>query len=284
MLRTRFKKDIVAEFLPPRQARGKLPRKGRRAHGKKIEVDGVKVVILCAGAPSVPSLRPLMEFLSKKGFWAFVPRYRGSWESSGRFLKISLERDILDVIDELPRGFTDLASGVRYRVKPKSIYLLASSFGGPAGILASRDPRVTKVVAFSPVIDWRAPSKAEPFGWFEKYVREAFGEAYRVGEREWAKLRSGKFYNPAMHADEIDGRKLLIFHAKDDESVGWRPVAKFAKRVGARMKLYKRGGHLRMNFFMRPAVWRQVKKFLHSAYIREHFSVRVNPRFAKQTT
>jgi len=264
-LRTRFKEDIVAEFLPPRrvqqvhrrQARGKPPGKSRT-----VVFDGAKVIIICSGMPSVPSARPVMEFLSRKGYWVFFPRYRGSWESSGRFLRFSLERDILDVIDELPRGFTDLANSVRYRVKPKDIFLLAGSFGGPAGILASRDPRVTKVIAVSPVVDWRAPSKAEPFGWFEKYVREAFGEAYRVGEREWAKLKGGKFYNPVMHADEIDGRKLLIFHAKDDESVAWRPVAKFAKRVGAKLKLYKRGGHLSSRIVAKPAVWRQVRKFL----------------------
>lgn len=233
LLRTRFKKDIVAEFLLPRQVRGKRQKSKEK-----------KVVIICDGMPSTPGKRSLVEFFSKKGYWAFYPRYRGSWESGGTFLKYSPEKDVLDVIGELPKGFVSLGDGKKYKVRPEKIYLVAGSFGGPAGILASRDPRVTKVVAISPVVDWRAPSKAEPLGWLEKFTHRAFGEGYRFGKKEWAKLKTGKFYNPAAHADEIDGRKLFIFHAKDDESVGWRPVMKFAEATGAKFKLFKRGGHL----------------------------------------
>ncbi|MEK7212119.1 MAG: hypothetical protein AAB686_00385, partial [Patescibacteria group bacterium] len=87
--RTRFKKEIVAEFLPPL---GRKPKKNR-------------VIILCGGHPGTPSKPQIVEFWAKKGYWVFNPRYRGSWESSGTFLKYSPEKDILDVIGELPKGF-----------------------------------------------------------------------------------------------------------------------------------------------------------------------------------
>ncbi|OGZ44854.1 MAG: hypothetical protein A2844_01070 [Candidatus Ryanbacteria bacterium RIFCSPHIGHO2_01_FULL_48_80] len=125
-LRTRFKKEIVTEFLPPR---------GR---------DTGKVIIFCSGMPSVPAKREFLEFYSKKGFWTFAPRYRGTWESGGKFLARSPHEDILDIIDELPRGFISFFDGKRYRVKPKRLYIFGSSFGGPAALLCSRDPRVTK--------------------------------------------------------------------------------------------------------------------------------------------
>ena len=98
MFRTRFRNDIVAEFLPP-------TRQGKRH----------KVIILCDGMPSIPSKEPLVEFLSKKGYWVFYPRWRGAWESGGQFLQKSPEQDILDVISELPNGVRELAFGQQIR-------------------------------------------------------------------------------------------------------------------------------------------------------------------------
>src|SRR3989344_658233 len=126
--RTRFKKDIVAEFLPPRR-----PSK--------------KVIIFAGGMPSVPANGSrLVEFFSKKGFWVFYPRYRGTWESSGKFLNISPEQDVIDVINQLPKGFRSAWDGKVYRVIPKELYVVGVSFGGPAAILAIRDPRVTNAI------------------------------------------------------------------------------------------------------------------------------------------
>ena len=82
MYRTRFKKDIVAEFLPP---------------SRKLKKQ--KVIIICDGMPSIPSKQLLMKFLSKKGYWVIFPRYRGAWESDGEFLDKSPHEYIIDIID-----------------------------------------------------------------------------------------------------------------------------------------------------------------------------------------
>lgn len=248
ILRTRFKEDIVAEFLPPA---GYNPQKPP------------KVVIFCGGAPGVPRHRTIVEFFARKGFWSFYPRYRGTWESGGSFLKLSPERDILDIIDQLPNGFEYLTIRGRrkVKVKPAAIYLIAVSFGGPAGILASRDPRVRKVICVSPVVEWRAPSNAEPLPFFEKLLRFGFGNGYRFKRKDFLKLKTGKFYNPLPRWREIDGRKLLIYHSKDDESVRAKEVAKFAKLTGAKLILRKRGGHLSSSILMRPSEYRRISRF-----------------------
>lgn len=244
-LRARFKKEIVAEFLTP---------------SKKSN----KVIILCPGMPSVPAKADLMEFFAKKGYWIFYPRYRGTWESDGRFLKISPHKDILDVISQLPRGFKDLWSVETYKVCPSKIYLFGGSFGGPAAILASLDSRVNKVIAASPVVDWRAKSKTEPLDWFGKFVKSAFGGAIRFSSRDWNKLKTGKFYNPASTAEKINGRKIFIIHAKDDETVNWKPVEKFARKTGAQLLLLKRGGHLSLSILKKPQFYKRIKKFIDS--------------------
>lgn len=247
MFRTRFQRDIVTEFLPPARAR-------------KIQ----RVIILCDGMPSIPRKQPLAEFLAAKGYWVFYPRYRGAWESGGQFLQRSPHLDILDVIDSLQSEIRELAFGQRFRVRADEIFAIGGSFGGAAALLCSLDERVKKVVANCPVVDWailRQEQKKETSNpSYAAYIREAFGQGYRLSDRNWGKLRDGKFYNPAYHADEIDGAKIMMFHAQDDPYVPYRTVMKFAKKTGAKLKLFRRGGHLSTDAIVRK-YWREIRGF-----------------------
>ncbi len=242
-MRTRFKKDIVTEFLPP-------SRPSR------------KVIIFCGGMPGVPKAKETMEFWARKGFWVFFPRYRGTWESDGEFLKRSPHEDILDVIDELPRGFVDLWSGKKLKVNFQQLFILGGSFGGPAAILASRDSRVTKAVAFAPVIDWEAPSKDEPVEKLGAFLPLGFGNAYRFSKKNWSRLSRNEFYSPVKEANTIDGSKLLLFHAKDDGSVPYSRTKTFARKTGAKLITIRTGGHFGFSKSIEPRIYKHIKKFL----------------------
>src|SRR5258708_25920199 len=135
MFRTRFKNEIVAEFLPPSRPRNKQ-----------------KLIILCDGMPSIPRKQPLSEFLAAKGFWIIYPRYRGAWESAGEFLAKSPHEDILDVLNELPRELEEIAFGQRFRLAPDKVFVIGGSFGGAAAILLCLDPRGKPSDANSPVL------------------------------------------------------------------------------------------------------------------------------------
>src|SRR5258708_38380798 len=104
MFRTRFRQQILAEFLPPTRER-------------KTQ----KVVILCGGMPSIPRKQSLSEFLATKGFWVIYPRYRGAWESAGHFLEKSPHQDILDIIDDLPEYLEELAFVRRFSLSRDEI-------------------------------------------------------------------------------------------------------------------------------------------------------------------
>ena len=247
MFRTRFKKDIVAEFWAPARP------------GKKT-----KVIILCDGMPSIPRKQGLASFLANKGYWVFYPRYRGAWESGGEFLKMSPHLDIVDVIDELPKGVREVTFGQRFRLAPEEIFVIGGSFGGAAAILASLDPRVKKVIANCPVVDWGVLARSERAETsnpkYSAYIREAFGTAYRLSDRNWQKLRTGTFYNPAHHVHEIDPSKVLMIHAQDDPYVPYNSVARFAAKTGIKLKSLRRGGHISTDETVRK-YWPQIQKF-----------------------
>ena len=245
--RTRFKKEIVAEFLLPKRLLKKQ-----------------KIIILCDGMPSMPRKQQLMAFLAAKGYWVFYPRYRGSWESGGKFLQKSPDKDILDVIDELPKGIRELAFGKRFALQPDEIFVIGGSFGGTAAILASLDDRVKKVIANCPVVDWGILATEERLETsnpsYAAYIRDAFGNSYRLSDSNWRKLHGGRFYNPAYHVREINPAKIMMFHAKDDLYVPYKSVKDFADRTGVKLNSFARGGHLSTEMIVQKH-WARIKKF-----------------------
>jgi len=245
IFRTRFKKEVVTEFLPPL-------RKTKRDN----------VIIFAGGMPGYPDKKNFIEFFARKGFWVFVPRYRGTWESDGVFLKNSPHQDILDIIDELPKGFISLFDYKKFKIKPNKIFVFGSSFGGPSAIFASMHPKVNKAVLFSPVVDWTYPSKTESLKFMKRFVSEAFGNGYRITKNGWEKLYNGKFYNPSHQVHKIDGSKLLLFHSLDDDVVNVKSVIKFAKQTNAKLKLFKKGGHFGSSAATKPTIYKLVHNFL----------------------
>jgi dipeptidyl aminopeptidase/acylaminoacyl peptidase len=247
MFRTRFAREIVTEFLPPARAR-------------KVQ----RVIILCDGMPSIPRKQGLAEFLSGKGYWVFYPRYRGAWESGGEFLTRSPELDILDVVAGLSQEFRELAFGRRFRVDADSVFVVGGSFGGAAALLSSLDSRVKRAVANCPVVDWailgREERKETSNPSYAAYIRSAFGNGYRLSERNWQKLSDGKFYSPMYRAAKIDGLKVMMFHAEDDPYIPYRSVVRFARKTGVKLKLFKRGGHLSTDLIVRK-YWTTIERF-----------------------
>jgi pimeloyl-ACP methyl ester carboxylesterase len=258
MFRTRFAGEIVTEFLPPARAgKVQMPKIGR-------------AIILCDGMPSIPRKQPLAEFIASKGYWVFYPRYRGAWESGGEFLKTSPHLDILDVVGGLSHEFRELAFGRRFRVSLDSdeVFVIGGSFGGAAALLCSLDPRVKRVVANCPVVDWailpREQKKETSNPSYAAYIRAAFGNGYRLSDKNWKKLFGGKFYNPAYHTQEISreitAAKVMMFHAQDDPYIPYRSVVKFARTTGVTLKLFRRGGHLSTELIVRK-YWPQIRTF-----------------------
>ncbi|MFA6340751.1 MAG: prolyl oligopeptidase family serine peptidase [Candidatus Paceibacterota bacterium] len=240
IFRTRFKKDIVCEFLPPNKDTG-------------------KVVIFCGGLPSFPSKPEVLKFFAQKGFWVFSPRYRGTWESDGSFLKKSPHQDILDIIDELPKGFLDLFNNKKYVINVKKIYVIGVSFGGPAAILSSLDKRVSKIVALSPVIDWK---KEKDMYFIEKFIRSAFGKAYRFSHKDYIRLEKGLMYNPIDKVREINGDKILVIQALDDKAIFVPSVKKFALETKCKTFYVKKGGHFSSSILSNPHYFKKFKEFI----------------------
>ncbi|MEK7084658.1 MAG: prolyl oligopeptidase family serine peptidase [Patescibacteria group bacterium] len=243
--RTRFSGDIIAEFLPPRRPSS-------------------RAIILCDGMPSVPSQHRLMEFFSKRGYWVFHPRYRGTWESGGAFLVRDPSADILDIARSLleAKEIKSMWDGVVHPIHVSHVCVIGSSFGGTAALLASRDFAVDRVIAIAPVVDWASVDRGgEPMEKMEHKLRDAFGDAYRFSHDDWMKLKAGTFFSPVSHREEMKKEKIMIIHAADDDIVPIASVDHFAKQLQCLYIRLTVGGHLSKSIVMRWRMWWRVKKF-----------------------
>jgi len=242
--RTKLKKEILCEFVEP-----------------QIKSKEVKALILASGLPSMPKKDETLEFWSKKGYWVFFPRYRGTFESDSELLQKSPAKDVLDTVDAIQKGFSELWGGKKFSPKFSKIYVLGRSFGGGSAIYAGLNKEVTKAVAICPVIDWREPSEIEPLPELGRFLKVAWGNMYRFKNENWKKLIDGKIYNPISEIEKLPTGKVLIIHAKDDEVVPYQPTKEFCDKTGAKLITLKSGGH---DFRLLPKFYKTIDKFFNS--------------------
>lgn len=243
-LRARFDDDIIAEVQPPRGV-------SRR------------VIVLCNGMPSTPGKHRLMQFFSHKGFWVIEPRYRGTWESGGRFLARSPHEDIRAVISALKKSFVafNMEERFEYDINPEQVIVVGTSFGGAAALLLSLDSNVHKVVALAPVVDWRSFPQ-ESFAAEYAFVTEGFNAAYRFDTLDVERIRKGEMYNPISIVDKASGSDIMIIHAEDDEVVPVTQSKDFAAACQARLYTPRHGGHVSASLLMRYVWYYRFKKFI----------------------
>ena len=224
------------------------------------------MIIFADGCPGMPGNKKVQEFVSKKGYWSFFPRYCGTWESGGQFLDHSPHEDILAVVDGVSKPIIAQWDQTEYLIENPEIYIVGASFGGTAAILCAADPRVSKVIALAPVTDWREEEKNPTFPVSEcaDQTRRAFGTGYRFDHEDWRRLSRGEFYNPIDEIQILNKEKILIIHAMDDDVVLYEPVQEFAEKLGCKLITLKKGGHLGTSALLRWPLNRNVFKFLSS--------------------
>jgi predicted alpha/beta hydrolase family esterase len=118
------------------------------------------------------------------------------------------------------------------------------------------------------VVDWQILDRSEKVETskanYAEYIREAFGNGYRLTDANWKKLVHGTFYNPWYHRKEISASKVMIFHPKDDPNVPYEGSQRFAEITGVALKSLKRGGHISTDYIIRK-YWSHIRKFFDSA-------------------
>jgi esterase/lipase len=194
-------------------------------------------IVLCDGLPSIPYQRELMNELLFTDYAVFFPRYRGTWESGGEFLKESPIKDIKSLSLALINGIEIN----KIDFKTEQIVLIGTSFGGAVALSLANESEVKKVIALSPVIDFVGVPSVRSLG---NFLQSTFTGAYRFENKNWHFLATGQLMNPINDVEKKNGKKIHIFAGKQDEDVSPKSLLDFCLSVGAFYHLKEKCAHI----------------------------------------
>lgn len=200
-------------------------------------------IVLCDGLPSVPKQRNLMQSLSNAGYAVVFPRYEGTWESKGTFLKHPPSKDILAIINLLKKGqLTELYGNKQLHIPTKKLFLLGSSFGGNVALSLSNCSKINKIIALSPIVDFNNANN-QNLPRLGNFIKNAFGQGYRFTASNWKKVISGNLLNPIVIKPK-DRKKITIFYDKKDKEIDYKQILAFATKYKLKLKMLSGPGHI----------------------------------------
>ncbi len=191
-------------------------------------------IILLDGLPSNPlSKNQLIQKLAEYNYDVFFPRYEGTWESKGNFLKRAPSEAIIEFIETLRKG----ESIENKKYKAKKVFLLGASFGGGVAFDIATKYVVDKICAISPVISFKEVNGIETL---ENYIRAAYSKDYRFNSKEWQKLIKDEVWN--LEDNEIrESSNVLIVTGKNDDQIKESDLTEFGKRNNVKVRIYDFG-------------------------------------------
>lgn len=222
------------------------------------------VIVICDGLPSVPKRKEMMVFLSGKGFLTVYPRYQGTWESGGEFLNESPVKDIEEIIKLIEKGFVvELYANKEFKIENKKIFLVGSSFGGAVALAAS-GCRIFKIVALSPIVDFKdynSSGNEQDLMWLEKFIKRAFGFGYRFKDENWERMARGLLFNPPQIIEKEKAKNILVVYDKLDSAIDYRKIKAYADRNNTESMATENIGHL--SFSKIPEeIWKNVLEWM----------------------
>ena len=205
-------------------------------------------IIVLPGFPSSNVMDKIIYFLYEKGFNVFAPRYKGTFQSKGKFLELNPIKDLIKFIIQLEKEKAiSLWDMKPFYFKSKRFFVFGSSFGGSvACALTANSKKISKAVLFSPVWDYKKHNvfyKEQDLNQLTIFVRRAFQNLYRYDFNSIVKKIGGfKEFSPTYYIKNIKV-PVLVFHNINDKSISIKHVRKISKDIKNLEVVETKAGH-----------------------------------------
>ncbi|MEI7512838.1 MAG: alpha/beta hydrolase [Candidatus Uhrbacteria bacterium] len=212
------------------------------------------IIILCEGMPALPERADLMNRFCRNGYHVFLPRYQGTWENSGTFLKHSPAKEIR----ELCKAINDSIQPSSKRIRSTHFILIGTSFGGSVAIDAADHPSVRRVIALSPVIDFALMPDLKTLG---THLKEFYPGAYRFEQKDWNKLLNGKLIQPLLKLSSPTRKKIQIILGGKDTTISPEQIKLLPITVQKQILTYPAVGHISFSKITEP-IFNEILKLI----------------------
>ncbi len=221
-------------------------------------------ILFLEGFPSSGSHNEMIKFLYDQGYNIFVPHYRGTYQSKGKFLSKNIVKDFVEFVREMKKEeATNLWDMSKVNFKIKDLIIIGGSFSGAVCCGLASEIEFNKMILFAPVLDFRRlnekgdeenPNQLMPF------VKRAYRNLIRFNFKDLSKKISKYEETLPEHYESRLNLPTLILHDPNDKTVSIRLSKKLAdKRTNVRLieHEYDHGT-------WKPLMgeWPKIKKFL----------------------
>jgi len=230
------------------------------------------VVIILPGFPGRNDYNEIIEVFFERGYHVFVPRYRGSYQSSGTFLSKSPVDDLTMFTRNLRKGSAkSLWDMKKHNFKINKIILVASSFGGAvASGLVAKEPGFSHLILASPVWDFAKHNEngdEQDLEHLTSFVKRAYKNCYRLSFDN-LRNRAMKFkdINPVNYIHGLIDFPVLVLHDPNDKVVAFRHTKEMLTNLNKATYIEHYLGH-GLNEHLINAFWKEIDKFIKLNYI-----------------
>lgn len=229
-------------------------------------------VIILPGFPGRNDYNEIIEVFFDRGYHVFVPRYRGSYQSSGTFLSKNPVDDLIMFCKNLDRGWAKgLWDMKKHEFKINKKIIVTGSFGGPiaCGLVAKR-AGFSHIVLASPIWDFAAHNKngdEQDLKHVTEFASRAYKNCYRIKFKSLQE-RMSKFkeLSPEYYISALMNVPILVFHDPNDKIVSFKHTKEMIPKLNKATYIEHYLGH-GLSDHLINAFWKEVDKFIKLNYI-----------------
>ncbi len=230
-------------------------------------------VVILPGFPSGNDFTDLISFFFEKGYHVFVPRYRGSYQSSGIFMSKNPVEDLMFFVEHLKSGEAkSLWDMNKETFVINKLILVGGSFSGAIACgLAAKYPVFSHLILHAPVWDFREHNAAgdeQDLENMTEFVKNAYKNCYRFKFKSIRKkLEKFDDLKPQYYIPKLD-LPVLIMHDPNDKVVSFRNTKKYLGMIPQATYLEHYFGH-KFGTDLLSAFWKDVDKFVKINYLSD---------------
>ena len=230
-------------------------------------------VVILPGFPSGNDFNDLISFFFGKGYHVFVPRYRGSYQSSGIFLSKNPIDDLIFFVEHLKEGEAkNLWDMKKESFKINKIILVGGSFSGSIACgLNAKYPVFSHLILYAPIWDfneYNSDGREQDVQKIIDFVKNTYKNCYRFKFKDIAK-KMNKFdeLNPAYYIPKLN-LPVLVMHDPNDREVSFKYTKKYLEMIPNATYLEHYFGH-KLTGDLLSAFWKEIDKFVKINYLKD---------------
>jgi len=185
-------------------------------------------VIILPDFPSRNKYDNLIKLFYDRGYHVFVPRYKGSYQSNGKFLSKNIVDELIDFIDDLEKGQLKSLWDLKKRdFKVNRKLLVGYSFSAPIALgLAAKTQKFSHIILMSPIWDfstYKPEDDEKDLKKLSEFVQRAYKNCYRYTFKDiMKKLKKFKELSPEFYLPILLKKPILVMHDPNDKVVSFK--------------------------------------------------------------